>query len=104
MNERMEQLDRMNINNHKCPVCSYQAKRNSVNARKALQEHIRRAAAADPLHKIWRDVYYTRYFNWGGCVESPAPCASDIVKVIKRVYGDDWGYKCEQAFSGAVPV
>jgi hypothetical protein len=104
MNEQTEQQDRMHLNNHNCPVCSYAAKKGSVNRRKALQEHIRRAAAVDPLHRIWKDVYYARYFHWGGCAKPTAPCASDIIDVIKRVYGDDWGRKCEQAFSSRVIV
>jgi hypothetical protein len=104
MNEQMEQHDRMRLDNHNCPVCSYATKKDSVNQRKALQEHIRRAAAVDPLHRIWKDVYYALYFSWGGSAKPPAPCARDIVDVIKRVYGDHWGSKCELAFNSSVNV
>jgi hypothetical protein len=95
----MEQHDRMRVSTHNCPVCSYAARDDSVNKRKALQEHIRRAAAVDPLHRIWKDVYYAQHFRWGGCAKLPAPCASDIVAVIKRVYGESWGSKCELALA-----
>lgn len=97
----MEQHDRARVHMSKCPVCDYKASKSSVNARKALQEHIRRSAATDPLHRIWKEVYYTRYFPWGGgCAKAQqhAPGASDIVEVIKRVYGDQWSAKCELAF------
>jgi hypothetical protein len=100
----MEQLDRMRLDTCTCPVCTYNAKKDSVNSRKALQEHIRRSAAVDPLHRIWKDVYYAQYFQWGGCVKRPAPCASDVVQVITRVYGDDWGSKFEQAFGSGNAV
>jgi hypothetical protein len=103
----MEQHDRSRVDMFKCPVCDYGASKSSVNSRKALQEHIRRSAAIDPLHQIWKDVYYTRYFHWGGSAkeqEQRSPCASDIVKVIKRVYGDEWGSKCERAFDSTVCV
>jgi hypothetical protein len=100
----MEQHDRSRIQNYHCPVCSYGANQDSVNRRKALQEHIRRAAAIDPLHRIWKDVYYAQHFHWGGCAKQTTPGASEIVAVIKRVYGDDWGSKCEQAFSSGSGV
>jgi hypothetical protein len=104
MIKQIEQHDRVRVKNYNCPVCSYCASEYSVNKRKALQEHIRRAAAADPLHRIWKEVYYAQHFQWGGCAKQPAPCASEIVAVIKRVYGDDWGTKCEQAFSSGSGV
>jgi hypothetical protein len=101
----MDQHDKHRVDMLTCPVCDYRASKSSVNARKALQEHIRRTAANDPLHRIWKEVYYAQYFPWGGsCAKAQqhAPCASDIVRVIKRVYGDQWGAKCELAFgSGA---
>jgi DNA repair exonuclease SbcCD ATPase subunit len=99
MSQDMQQLDKMRVNQHKCPVCSYGVKKNSVNARKALQEHIRRAAVVDPLHGIWKDAHYSQHFCWGGCVKPSVPVASDIINAIKRVYGEDWGRKCEQAFN-----
>jgi hypothetical protein len=103
----MEQHDRLSVKTFMCPVCDYGASKNSVNARKALQEHIRRSAAIDPLHRIWKEVYYVQYFSWGGCAKQPqhrSPCASDIVTVIKRVYGDEWGAKCERAFGSGAGV
>jgi hypothetical protein len=105
----MEEHDRMRVDTFKCPVCDYGASKSSVNARKALQEHIRRSAVMDPLHRIWKEVYYTQFFRWGSCAKEQQhriPCASDIVTVIKRVYGDEWGSKCERAFGsgGCVTV
>ena len=103
----MEQHDRSRVHMATCPVCDYRASTSSVNARKALQEHIRRTAATDPLHRIWKEVYYAQHFPWGGgCAKARqhVPRASDIVQVIKRVYGDQWGRKCELAFSSGAGV
>ena len=98
----MDQRDKHRVSMFRCPVCDYRASKSSVNARKALQEHIRRTASIDPLHRIWKEVFYAQCFPWGGgCARAQqhTPCASDIVEVIKRVYGDNWGAKCELAFS-----
>jgi hypothetical protein len=100
----MEQHDRMRVSSYSCPVCTYEANKDSVNRRKALQEHIRRAAVVDPLHRIWKDVYYAQHFHWGGCADRQPPCASEIVAVIKRVYGEEWGIKCEHAFRSGPSV
>eukprot|EP00953_Heterococcus_sp_UTEX-ZZ885_P002928 2109-Heterococcus_DN1.PRE.2 len=105
----MEQHDRLRVDTFKCPVCDYGASKSSVNARKALQEHIRRSAVIDPLHRIWKEAYYTQFFPWGSCAREQqqqhrSPSASDIITVIKRVYGDEWGIKCERAFGSGAGV
>jgi hypothetical protein len=103
----MDQHDKHRLKTFTCPVCDYRASKSSVNARKALQEHIRRTAATDPLHRIWKEVFYSQCFPWGGGgarAQQHAPCASDIVEVIKRVYGNKWGHKCEIAFSSSAGV
>jgi hypothetical protein len=93
----MEQQDRECIAHHQCPVCHYGAKTSCMNARKALQEHIRRSS--DPLHRMWREVFYRKYYPHGGnMITNREPCADDIITAIKRVYGDQWGSKCEEGF------
>ena len=105
----MDQHDKHRVNMFTCPVCDYRASKSSVNARKALQEHIRRSAATDPLHRIWKEVFYAQCFPWGrrgarAQQQQHKPCASDIVEVIKRVYGDNWGAICEIAFGSGAGV
>jgi hypothetical protein len=53
----------MRVSSYSCPVCSHEANKDIVNRRKALQEHIRRAAVVDPLHRIWKDVYNIQHFT-----------------------------------------
>lgn len=44
-----------------CPICRDSVKRGTTNHRRGLQEHLRRSK--DPVHVLWRNTVYNKYFS-----------------------------------------
>jgi hypothetical protein len=77
------------IARNECPICCDGPRRAQINARRALQEHLR--ASKDPAHMVWREAgNYQKHFRRGGNMCTKTATSEDVLKSIEHAFGKQW--------------